>query len=95
MSLTTTEAAKILNLQPRTIRSHIERSVIAAEKKGRDYLISQEEIERFQRERRGRGKPRKEHEHATEEQCESDRIEARTHYWEERTLTEHAVPDTF
>jgi excisionase family DNA binding protein len=54
---TTSEAAKILDLQPKTVTGYIERGLIAAQKHGRDYLIESEELERFKRERRGRGKP--------------------------------------
>lgn len=56
---TTTEAASLLGVQPQTIYRHIKRDVIKAEKKGRDYLISEEELERFKQERKGRGRPRK------------------------------------
>lgn len=57
--LTTTEAATLLGIQPKSVTRYIERDLIKAEKKGRDYLIAQEELDRFQRERRGRGKPKR------------------------------------
>jgi excisionase family DNA binding protein len=56
---TTSEAATILAVQPKTVTRYIERGLIAAQKKGRDYLIGQDELERFKQERRGRGKPAK------------------------------------
>lgn len=55
---TTSEAATILGVQPKTVTRYIERKVIQAEKRGRDYLITQEEIERFKRERRRAGRPK-------------------------------------
>lgn len=58
--LTTSEAARVLGVQPRTVTRHIERGLIKAMKKGRDYLIAEEELARFQRERRGTGRPKKE-----------------------------------
>lgn len=48
----TFEAAAILGLKPRSVTRHIERHNLKAEKIGRDYLIAQEELERFKRERR-------------------------------------------
>lgn len=59
---TTDEAAIVLGVQPRTITRYIERGILKAEKKGRDYLIPQEEIERFQRERRRAGRPKQQEE---------------------------------
>lgn len=57
--LTTTEASLILRLKPKTITRYIERGLITADKKGRDYLISEEEISRFKKDRKSRGKPSK------------------------------------
>jgi len=57
--LTTVEASVILGLQPKTVTRYIGHGLIAAEKKGRDYLIASDELERFQRERRKAGRPRK------------------------------------
>lgn len=56
---TTTEAATVLDVQPKTVTRYIERGLIVAKKFGRDYLIASEELERFKRERRKPGKPRK------------------------------------
>ncbi len=58
MDFTTNEAASLLGMQPRSITRYIERGIIAATKHGRDYLINEEEIERFKRERRGQGRPK-------------------------------------
>jgi excisionase family DNA binding protein len=58
MMLTTTEAAEVLGVQPQTVTRHILRGMIQAEKRGRDYLIRQEEIERFKQERRRAGRPK-------------------------------------
>ena len=55
---TTAEASAALGVKPKTVTRYIERGLIVAEKRGRDYLISAGEIERFKRERRGRGKPK-------------------------------------
>lgn len=55
----TSEAAELLNVQPKTVTRYIERGLIVAEKRGRDYFIEPVELERFQRVRRGRGKPAK------------------------------------
>lgn len=56
--LTTTEAAALLGVQPKTVTHYISRGLIAADKHGRDYRISTEELARFQRERRLPGRPK-------------------------------------
>lgn len=56
---TTAEAADLLGLKRKTVVRFIERGVIHAEKRGRDYFIQAAELARFQSERRGRGRPRK------------------------------------
>lgn len=60
---TTTEAAAVLNVDRRTVNQYIARGQLNAEKHGRDWFISQDELERFQRERPKlgwpKGKPRK------------------------------------
>lgn len=64
MEYTTDEVAELLNIKPRAVRGHIERKNLKATKRGRDYHITQEELERFTRERKGPGQPRKiHHEH--------------------------------
>jgi excisionase family DNA binding protein len=55
--LTTKEAAAVLGIQPRTVTRYILRGLIRAEKHGRDYFISHDEIARFQNERRKVGNP--------------------------------------
>jgi excisionase family DNA binding protein len=57
--LTTTEAAALLRVQPKTVSKYIKRGILQAEKRGRDYFIAESELERFKVERRGRGRPRK------------------------------------
>ena len=55
---TTVEASTVLGVQPKTVTRYIERGLLQAQKKGRDYLIEEDELERFRHERRGRGRPR-------------------------------------
>ena len=57
--MTTTEAAALLGVQPKTVSRYIKRGLIEAEKRGRDYWIAAAELERFKAERRGRGRPTK------------------------------------
>jgi excisionase family DNA binding protein len=61
--LTTAEVATVLGVMTRTVNQYIRRGQLKAEKRGRDLFISQQELERFQRERpvQGwpKGKPRK------------------------------------
>ena len=57
--ITTTEAAGVLGITPRTIQRHIKEGHLKAKRYGRDYLIEDQELERFQRERRRRGRPEK------------------------------------
>jgi excisionase family DNA binding protein len=57
---TTDEVAELLNIKPRAVRMHIERGNIAATKRGRDLFITQAEIDRFQLQRKGPGRPKKE-----------------------------------
>ena len=54
---TTVEASTILGIQPKTVTRYIERGILQAQKKGRDYLIEEGELERFKHERRRRGRP--------------------------------------
>ena len=54
---TTSEAAHILGTKPRTVTRYIERGLIAAQKPGRDYLIEEDELKRFQSARRKPGNP--------------------------------------
>jgi excisionase family DNA binding protein len=50
------EAAELLGLAPESVRRYIHSDTIQAEEIGRTYYISRKEIERFQRERRPRGR---------------------------------------
>lgn len=56
---TTSQVAKMLGLQIDTITQYAKKGIIKAEKPGRDYIISQEAIDQFQRERRKSGRPPK------------------------------------
>lgn len=56
--MTTKQAAAALGIQPRTVAKYIKRGLLKAQLLGRDYVIEQVEIERFQRERRGMGRPK-------------------------------------
>lgn len=60
--LTPQEAAKELQLTADTVRRYcndLENPKLKGEKIGRDWLISRKEVERYRRERRGRGQPAK------------------------------------
>lgn len=57
--LTTREAADRLGLKPRSVVQFIKRGLIAAEKRGRDYLIEASEVERYAQERRAQHRPPK------------------------------------
>jgi excisionase family DNA binding protein len=59
MMLTTREAAAVLGLKLRTVQAHITAGNIHAVKMGRDFFITPEEIERFQREKRPAHRPKK------------------------------------
>lgn len=55
---TTAQAAARLRLKPVTLRKYIKDGTIAAVKHGRDWSISDEEIERYERERRPPHRPK-------------------------------------
>lgn len=55
--LTVPQAAALLGLKPRSVRMFIERGMIKGEKRGRDWFITQEEVDRYNRERRKPGPP--------------------------------------
>lgn len=55
--MTTAEAAVRLGMKPRSVTTMIEKGYINARKHGRDWDISQEEVDRYNRERRPRGRP--------------------------------------
>jgi excisionase family DNA binding protein len=53
---TTTQAGPLLGVKPPTVTRYIELGHIAAEKRGRDYFIKHEELERFNQSRRKAGR---------------------------------------
>jgi excisionase family DNA binding protein len=55
---TTSEAASVLGLTRRSVSRLIKSGLLQAEKHGRDYLIPQTEIDRYQRKRQPSGRPR-------------------------------------
>ena len=55
--LTTAEAAALLGIKPGSVRALIKRGLLEATKHGRDHLITQEAIERYQASRRQPGHP--------------------------------------
>ena len=55
--LTTTAAAAEIGVQPRIIQRHIAAGRIAAERLGRQYIISRVEWERYKATRRQPGRP--------------------------------------
>lgn len=56
--LTTREAAAVLGVKPGTVNQYILRGQLKAERRGRDLFITQDEMERFQRERPTVGWPK-------------------------------------
>jgi excisionase family DNA binding protein len=56
---TTVEAGPLLGLKPHSVTRYIELGQIKAEKVGRDYIISAEELERFKNTPRKVGRPAK------------------------------------
>ncbi len=58
--MTTTDAGLLLGILPSSVKGLCQRGTIAAEKRGRDWWIAPEEVERYRRERRGVGRPKKE-----------------------------------
>lgn len=59
--MTTTEAAAVLGVTRAWLWRLIKAGKIAAEMRGRDWWIEPGEVERYKRERRQVGRPRKEH----------------------------------
>jgi len=57
---TTKEAGLLLGLSPRSVTKYIELGQINAEKMGRDYVITLEELERFKNTPRKVGRPSRE-----------------------------------
>lgn len=56
--LTTKESAAELNIQPRSVKKLCQRGILKAEKIGRDWLIEEEEVERYQAQRKPAGRPK-------------------------------------
>lgn len=54
---TTTEAAKRLRLSHETVKNYCYRGTIPAKKFGRQWVIHESEVERYQKNRRGPGRP--------------------------------------
>lgn len=57
--MTTDVAATELGVTRWAVLKAIRDKRLKSDKEGRDHFISREELERFKRERRGRGRPRK------------------------------------
>jgi excisionase family DNA binding protein len=48
--MTLNEAAAVLGLEPDTLRKQAQRGVLRAERRGRDWHVTPEEVERYRRE---------------------------------------------
>ncbi len=59
-TLTTEEAARLLGVLPSTLRHAVRRGALLAEKRGRDLFLTRAEVERYGREHKPSGKPKKE-----------------------------------
>lgn len=57
--MTTTEAAERLGIKPRSVVWLIKSGLITATKRGRDYWIKADEVERYANERRPQHRPKK------------------------------------
>lgn len=58
--LTTTEAATELGIQPGSVKRLCQREILKGEKRGRDWFISREEVDRYKRERHKPGRRKQE-----------------------------------
>jgi excisionase family DNA binding protein len=56
--LTTKQAATELGIQPGSVKKLCQRGILKAERIGRDWLISRDEIERYKAERKPVGRPK-------------------------------------
>jgi excisionase family DNA binding protein len=56
--LTTAEAAQRLGVLPRSVTLLCRRGILKGEKRGRDWMIEAEEVERYKAERKPVGRPR-------------------------------------
>lgn len=52
--MTLAEMAKLLGLSQPTLRQQIAKGVLSAEKLGRDWIVSEEDFEKYKRERWGK-----------------------------------------
>ena len=57
--LTTHEAAAELGIQPGSVKRLCQRGILQAEKRGRDWFISREDVERYKVERRKPGRQKR------------------------------------
>lgn len=57
--LTTKQAATELGIQPGSVKKLCQRGILKAERIGRDWLIEAGEVERYKRESRKAGRPKK------------------------------------
>jgi Helix-turn-helix domain len=64
---TTEEAAALLGVTPGAVRLYISRKQIRANKRSGVNFITQEELDRFKRERKGPGQPRKQENNGSRE----------------------------
>lgn len=71
---TTNEAALALGIQRRSVCKLINQGILKAEKRGRDWFISQEEIDRYSHERTGPGMTGKRHSAETKEKMRQARL---------------------
>lgn len=53
------EAADLLGIDPSTLRAQVHRRRLHAFKVGRDWLVTEEEVERYRRDVQGQRSPRK------------------------------------
>lgn len=74
MTYTTAKAALLLGIKSDSVRSLIKRELIAATKHGRDWVITQEEIDRYNRERLGKGMSGRKHSEETKEKMRQARL---------------------
>jgi excisionase family DNA binding protein len=55
----TTAAAEQLGIKRTTVLKHLSRGLLKGTKDGRDWQISQREVNRYNRQRKGPGRPKK------------------------------------
>ena len=85
MNYTATAAAPLLGLKPGSVRTLIKRKLISATKHGRDWIITQEEIDRYNRDRLGKGMAGRKHSDETKEKMRQARLKNPTFTPEART----------